>query len=192
MRVANLHQEETDSIEEVEISGSLRMSLSANGWSDKCYLLESESYDTIYEAGFDALKKESGRLNIFTLAENKQLAVNATNSIIGTQVGVRTGNELYYTLSFSNVLSEEAMSLIDNETNQKIDINEGTVYPFSAVPNSTITDRFQIVARNDAPSVTTGVDEIQNETKAYKFIKDGQMYILKNGVLYNAMGGIVR
>ena len=192
LRIGKLRQEETDSIEEAEITATLKMSITADGWSDKCYLLESESYNASYEAGYDASKKESGKLNIFSLADDKPLAINATNSIIGTHVGVRTGDEMIYIISFSHLRSEEELSLIDNETNQKIDINEGTHYPFYAMPNSVITDRFQIVARNDAPSITTGIDEVTNETKAYKFIKDGQMYILKNGVLYNAMGGIVR
>lgn len=191
LRAPQLHEEETDSIEEVEITGALKMTISADGRSDKCYLLESESYDTLYEAGYDASKKMSGRLNIFTVAEDKQLAINATNSIEGTRVGVRTGEETTYTFRFNHIQSDKDLVLWDKETKMKVFIDEDIEYTFYAVPNSEITERFQIVAAN-IPTITTGVDEIESETKVQKFIKDNQLYILKDGVLYNATGAVVR
>ncbi len=193
LRVAQIHEEGTDSIEKAEITGALKMTISAEGRSDKCYLIESDRYDSFYEAGYDASKKMSGRLNIFTVADDdKLLAVNATNSIDGTRIGVRTGAETAYTFVFSHLQSENGLALYDAETEQTIDINENTEYTFFAAPETEITDRFRIVAREDAPAITTGVDGVENEAKAVKFIKDDQIYILKNGVLYNAMGAIVR
>ena len=183
---------QSQEVMEDPISGSLKVAIQANGWTDYIYLLESENFDTAYEDGYDAHRIPSGDMDIFTIEDNDYLGLDATNSIVGTRVGMRTGAEVIYIMSFSHLRSEKELALIDNETNQKININEGTIYPFYAAPNSEITDRFQIVARNDAPTVTTGVDGVTNETKAYKFIKDGQMYILKNGVLYNATGAIVR
>ena len=177
--------------EQVE-EGSLKISLSSQGLVDNLYILESEENDRSFENGYDAHKKMSCAFNIFAVEGEDLLAVDATNSLAGTRIGVRTGEEMIYIMNFSHLSSETELALIDNETNQKININEGTIYPFYAAPNSEITDRFQIVARNDAPTVTTSVDGVTNETKAYKFIKDGQMYILKNGVLYNATGAIVR
>jgi hypothetical protein len=35
---------------------------------------------------------------------------------------------------------------------------------------------------------TEALDNVADETKAVKVIRDGQLYILKNGVLYNAQG----
>lgn len=188
LHVVAREQEDNDSPQ----VNSLCVSISADDMADNLYIIEAEKFDASYEDGYDAHKMMSGELNVFSVVGEEQLAVNATNSFAGTQVGVRTGEEMIYIMSFSHLNSDDELALIDNETNQKININEGTRYPFYAAPNSTITDRFQIVARNDAPTVITGVDEIQNETKAYKFIKDGQMYILKNGVLYNTMGAVVR
>lgn len=187
-----LRAPKSQEVMEDPISGSLKVAIQANGWTDYIYLLESENFDTAYEDGYDAHRIPSGDMDIFTIEDNDYLGLDATNSIVGTRVGMRTGAEVIYIMSFSHLRSEKELALVDNETNQKININEGTIYPFYAVPNSEITDRFQIVARNDAPTVTTGVDGVTNETKAYKFIKDGQMYILKNGVLYNATGAIVR
>ncbi len=194
LRAPQLHEEETDSIEEVEITGALKMTISVEGRSDKCYLLESESYDALYEAGYDASKKMSGRLNVFTVAEDKQLAVNATNSIEGTRVGVRTGEETMYTMFFSHLNSEKELALLDWETEQITEITENAEYTFFAEPNSMITDRFEIIEwdGSNKPGIATGVENVENGTKVHKFIKDNQLFILKNGVLYNATGVLVR
>ena len=178
--------------EESELRGALCISLFADGWHDNLYLLESEKYNTAFENGYDARKRMSGSLNVFAAEDDAQLAVDATNSIIGTRVGVRTGAETAYTFVFSHLQSENGLALYDAETEQTIDIDENTEYTFFAAPETEITDRFRIVARADAPAITTGVDGVENEAKAVKFIKDDQIYILKNGVLYNAMGAIVR
>ena len=124
----------------------------------------------------------------------RMVATLTTNSFIGTRVGVRTGEETVYTLSFSHLNSEQELALWDKEMDQTIEITEETEYTFFAEPNSIITDRFQIVERDGAnkPGVTTDIDNVENGTKAYKFIKDNQLYILKNGVLYNATGVVVR
>lgn len=192
LRVAQIHEEGADSIEKAEITGALKMTISADGRSDKCYLIESDRYDSFYEAGYDASKKMSGRLNIFTVADDdKLLAVNATNSIIGTRVGVRTGEEMTYTMTFSHINSEENWMLWDKEAGFKMLLSEDVEYTFNAAPNSEITERFQIIAA-DIPAVTTGVDEVESEVHVQKFIKDNQLYILKDGVLYNASGAVVR
>jgi hypothetical protein len=105
---------------------------------------------------------------------------------------VRTGEETAYTFAFSHLNSENELALLDNETNEKIDINEGTEYTFFAEPNTVIPDRFRIVERANAPAITTDVENVSGEIKVHKFIKNDQMYILKNGVLYNATGAVVR
>ena len=193
MRAPKKTQEITENeSEELPQVGSLQISLEANGWYDNLFMLESESYNTAYEPGSDALKKESGTLNIFTIENDDKLAIDATNSILGTHVGVRTGEETAYTMTFSHVASGDDLALYDSETEQSIDINEGTQYTFFAEPNAMITKRFEIVERADAPTVTTDVDQVTKGVKVHKFIKDNQLFVLKNGVLYNAMGIVVR
>ena len=177
---------------EAEQVYSLCVSLYGEGVADNLYMLESNQYDIAFENGYDAIKMNSGDANIFAVAGEDKLAVDATNSIIGTRVGVRTGAETAYTFVFSHLQSENGLALYDAETEQTIDIDENTEYTFFAAPETEITNRFQIVARADAPAITTGVDGVENEAKAVKFIKDDQIYILKNGVLYNAMGAVVR
>lgn len=170
--------------------GALKITIAANELVDHAYLLESDQYDTAYENGYDALKMQSGDINIFTVEGNEQLAVDATNSIAGTRIGVRTGDTTAYVMTFTH-LNGEPLALYDSETGLTWDIEEGTEYTFYAAPNSEIVNRFQIVKRANDPTGTADIDET-NSVRAHKFIKDGQLFILKNGVLYTATGAVVR
>ncbi len=175
--------------------GSLQVTLYANGEVDHLYMLENEAYGTDFENGYDAHKMMDAGMGIFSIKEEEYLSVDATNNIIGTRIGVRTGGETAYTFVFSHLKSENEMVLRDTETDEDIDIREGGMYTFFAEPNSVITGRFMILEA-EAPSVATGVEDVQGDnvqgTKAHKFVKDGQLFILKNGVLYDATGNIVR
>ena len=113
--------------------------------------------------------------------------------MVGTYIGVRTGAETIYSLTFSHVISEHDLLLFDSETNELLDIVDGLDYTFTAEPNAIITDRFQILEREKAPEVTTAIEKAEaSSVKVKKFIKDNQLYILKDGVLYNATGAVVR
>lgn len=177
--------------DEDAVRGALCVSIWSNGWTDNLYMIESEEYDASYENGYDATKQMSGAFNIFAVEDEDRLSVDATNSIAGTRVGVRTGEEMTYTMKFSHVNSENPLVLWDKEARFKMLISEEVEYTFNAEPNSEITERFQIIAA-DIPAVTTGVEDVESETKVTKFIKDNQLYILKDGVLYNASGAVVR
>jgi len=179
--------------DEASLSGALCISIWSNGWTDNLYMIESDEYAISYENGYDATKQMSGAFNVFAIEDNDQLSVDATNSLIGTRVGVRTGDETAYTFVFSHLQTEDGLALYDAETDQTIDINEGTEYTFFAEPNVMVNDRFRIIERAEIPAITTGVGNVKNnDAKAVKFIKEDQIYILKNGVLYNATGAVVR
>lgn len=177
--------------EKEEYFGTLRVSLEANGWRDFLYILESDEYVADYENGSDTHKMLGGTVNIFAMDGDDALGVDATNSIIGTRIGMRTADTTAYVMSFSHLRSDKELLLLDNETEQTIKINEGTEYSFFAQPNSMITDRFVIIEGEKAPEITTGLDSTMDDAKVHKFIKDNQLYILKNGVLYNAVGARV-
>jgi hypothetical protein len=170
---------------------SLCVTIEADGWRDQVYLLEAEEYDAAFENGYDAHKLMQGNLNIFTLEGEDALAVDATNRIAGTKLGVRTGEETAYTLTFGSVSGEAEWSLYDAETQATIDIEEGTQYTFFAEPNSEIRDRFYITERNDAPAITTDLEEVNTGAASHKFIKDGQLFVMKNGLIYNTLGVVV-
>lgn len=176
--------------EEMPITGQMMINVSSEQESDVVFMLESERFETAYENGNDAYKIASESLDIYTVEDGDKLSVDATSSMDGTQLGIHTNEETAFTLSFSHV-SEEKWALFDMYTNEKIDIYDGTTYTFFEEPNAEINGRFMIVER-EAPSITTGVDNADTKVKVHKFIKDNQVFILKNGVLYNTMGAIVR
>ena len=96
-------------------------------------------------------------------------------------------------MSFSHLYCESELVLLDTEAEQALDITAGAQYTFFAEPNSVLSERFYIVER-EAPAVTTGMEPTSDSSlkgRAKKFIKDNQLYILKNGVLYNVMGTVV-
>ena len=167
---------------------TLCVTLSADGWHDNVYLLQSDNYETAFENGYDAHKIMNGNLNIFTIEDENYLSVDATNNIIGTRIGVRTGEETAYTICFGRV-SDDKWSLYDAETGNNVAISDGAQYTFFAEPNTVLTNRFYIIER---VGVCTGINETQIDNSARKFIKEGQLFILKNGVLYNTMGNLVR
>lgn len=176
---------------EEQQKGSLCVMVEADGWRDQVYLLEAEEYDAAFENGYDAHKLMSGNLNIFTLEGEDALAVDATNRIAGTKIAVRTGAETAYTLTFGSVSGEAEWSLYDAETKETVDIEEGAQYTFFAEPNSEIRDRFYIAERNDSPAVTTDLETVNNGAESHKFIKDGQLFVIKNGLIYNTLGVVV-
>ena len=185
LRIQKSHENE----EPTPTVGLLQVSVSSEQESDFVFLLESENYDAAYQNGYDARKIPSGSLDIFTIEGEEHLGVDATHSIVGTRLGVHTGEETAYTFTFSHVAEREDLALLDAEANQTIDIYDGTTYTFFAEPNSDLTERFLIVERAETPTITTGVDNsTQTTTNVQKFVKNGQLFLLKNGVLYNATG----
>jgi hypothetical protein len=176
---------------EEQKKGSLCVMVEADGWRDQVYLLESEEYDAAFENGYDAHKLMQGNLNIFTLEGEEALAVDATNRIAGTKIGVRTGEETAYTLTFGALSGETEWSLFDAQAQETIAIEEGTQYTFFAEPNSEIRDRFYITERNDAPAITTDLENVVDGTESRKFIKDGRLFVMKNGLIYNMLGVVV-
>ena len=176
---------------EEQQKGSLCVMVEADGWRDQVYLLESEEYDAAFENGYDAHKLMQGNLNIFTLEGEDALAVDATNHIAGTKIGVRTGEETAYTLTFGALSGETEWSLFDAQAQETIAIEEGTQYTFFAEPNSEIRDRFYITERNDAPAITTDLEKVGDGAESRKFIKDGRLFVMKNGLIYNMLGVVV-
>lgn len=176
---------------EEQKKGSLCVMVEADGWRDQVFLLESDEYDAAFENGYDAHKLMQGNLNIFTLEGEEALAVDATNHIAGTKIGVRTGEETAYTLTFGALSGETEWSLFDAQAQETIAIEEGMQYTFFAEPNSEIRDRFYITERNDAPAITTDLENVVDGTESRKFIKDGRLFVIKNGLIYNMLGVVV-
>ncbi len=154
-----------------------------NGRCDNVILAETANSDlNTYK-----MMNPSKSVNIYAVSENGNMANFAAEDINNTFIGFSTNGSTSYTLNFDAVNGEYALR--DMYTGQTVRIENGLEYVFEAMPNGTIENRFQIVK---APKVTTGVDEVLNEVLCTKVIENGVLYIIKDGVKYNAQGVLVK
>ena len=121
----------------------------------------------------------SGKLAIY--AEDG-LAQAASSNLIGTILTIQTNEATEYTLSFA-WLKGETLYLKDLENGNIIAMTAENTYTFTAEPNS-VSERFQVVGRNNMP---TNIENTFIEG-ANKFIENGKIVIIKNGVKYNVLG----
>lgn len=195
MRVAAQKTEEQEETNESDLTDFIKVTLSDGEAADILYLLASESYDKSYENGYDAPKMMSddpALPNIFAVEDDGQFAIDATSDIEGTFIGVRTGAASNYTIYFSHVNAETEWMLLDIQTNKTTRIANEASYSFSAKANSLLTNRFVIVEWDGNAGTATGTEETTIQNKIQKFIYNDQLFILKDGVLYDARGMVVR
>lgn len=142
-----------------------------NGQSDFVYMIEGEDAN--------AHKMASNGLAIY--AEDGLVQV-ANSNLIGTTLTLQTNDATEYTLSFT-WLKGETLYLKDLANGNIIAMTADSKYTFNAEPN-TVSERFQVIGRNDAPTA------IENTTieGANKFIENGRVVIIKNGVKYDVLG----
>lgn len=107
-----------------------------------------------------------------------------------------TLDEGEYTIALEEVQTTEALPavllLYDDETNNIACLTRGETYTFEG--SGTIANRFYlgITDVRETPEVLTqngnGLKQIEDNNVCIKFLKEGQIYILRNGSLYNLMG----
>ena len=140
--------------------------------SDFVYMIEGE-------AG-NASKMIGDKIAIY--AENG-LAQIANDNLIGTILTIKTTEETEYTLHFT-WLKGETMYIKDLVNGNIIAMTAENQYTFTAEPN-TVSERFQVIGRNDAP---TGMENNAVIEGANKRIENGKVVIIKNGVKYDVLG----
>lgn len=156
------------------------------------YLFEGEKFSEGFDNGWEATYMEGdGRsAQLYAMAAEDKMAVLATPELEGTQVGFAPGQETVYTFSFAGGTGEYYLN--DIKAKKSTLIQGGNTYSFE-YENGDAANRFYISKTAiDAPAVGTGVDNTQSGVKVQKFIYQNKLYILRNGVLYDATGKIVK
>ena len=170
----------------------LKIWASSFHYDDRLVLLEHEDFHKGYDDGWDGEKVVMGEMSptIYSVMESGMESVTATDELEGTLIGFKAGEDSEYTLSFEYDETED-IYLLDTDTKLYLRIMNGTTYTFTCADKAA-HNRF-ILTRN-APGVITGCENVDGSggTKATKFIKDNKMYILLNGVLYDATGKVVK
>lgn len=170
--------------------------------SDKFGLIISDRYTQDYEVGAD-LEKMFGNgytLATYSLSQGTRLAFNALSTTEAAQVipvGYRAPEAGQYTFAINPRYATEGLlrvELIDYQTGDLTDLLTNT-YTFTTSRTQddtrfaihvTYTDPNSEMPTGEAPPIETG------ETLTRKFILNGQLYIQRGTVIYDATGKEVR
>jgi hypothetical protein len=125
------------------------------------------------------------KVSLYINAE-EALSTMASDDIQNTYIGVEVAEAGNYTLNVTFNGLEYA--LVDLENNNVIELVEGNAYEFFQEAGKNDA-RFQLVRVNRMP---TALDTVEGKALRAKVVKNGVMYILKNGAVYNAQGQIVK
>ncbi len=176
--------------------------LSSNKETDRTGIVLDQDLSAQYEIGADLIKySNAGMLNVYTIDNNKRkLAFNGMNDENAEElipVGVTFPKAGTYTFSFDSELYDRAdvdtMVLIDEALGEKVNLlfNNYTVTVDQA---GTQDNRFKLFVRRiqrgtPDPSVPTVlVDGEEGDENGIKIIRNGLLYIIRDGKMYNAYG----
>ena len=153
---------------------------------DRVKFIEDNRFSSAFENGYDAVKFMKEDVAIYAAAEEAQATV-ASDYVEGMNIGVKVAKSGVYTLNVKfNGLD---YALIDTENNTIIELVAGNTYKFFAEAGQNDA-RFQVIKVNKMPTAIDEVEDIQ--VMSTKMVKDGVLYIIKNGAVYNAQGQIVK
>ena len=160
---------------------------------DKTFVqLRSDKGTEGFDLNLDLTKMLNKGANIYSVVNGDQMAGNAIpkeESIIPLGVVIAEAGD--YTFAMPEGTSGTQVELIDYET--------GISTPLAAMdytvnmPAGSFDNRFALSIKPD--KVTTGVDNLGDEAtgdKAKKYLIDGALYLVKDGVMYDAQGKLVR
>lgn len=152
----------------------------ANGKSDYLYLAMGE------EAYAGKMLNGKQFINVYANANNDKCTFVKKPNLVGTTIALGANASTDYTLR-ADLVKGAVIVVKDLVNGQIITLTEGAEYNFKADANKT-ANRFQVIG---VQNVTTGVENFEIEG-LNKVIENGQVYIIKNGVKYNAVGQIVK
>lgn len=174
--------------------------LSGNNRADRTGIVLAENFTPAYEIGGDLAKMcNDGGINLYTINnENQLLAFNALSdedAKMPIPVGVSFPEAGEYTFAFDaeqyNVGEMDSVLLNDKETGLSTNLLLRN-YTFDA-EMGTVNNRFELlVVRAKAPQIVTYLDSTNDNQSVRKIIRDGQLFIICEGKVYNAVGAEVR
>ena len=156
------------------------------------YLFEGDQFSDAFDNGWEAsyMGVDGRSAQLYAMASDGKMAVLAAPELEGTQVGFMPGKETMYTFSFTG--GNGAYYLNDIKAQKSTLIQEGNTYSFEYESDDD-ANRFYISRTAiDAPAIETGVGNTDLTPKVLKFIYQDKLYILRNGVLYDATGKVVK
>ena len=172
----------------------LRLELQQAGETvDKTYVqLRDEEGTEGFDLNLDLTKIINKGANIYTVVNGDQMAGNvvpAQESMIPLGVVITEAGE--YTLTLPSNTNGVTVELVDYETGTSTNLL-ALDYTVRLIAG---THEGRFALRIQPSKVTTDLENIDGEAtgdKAKKYLIDGALYIVKDGMLYDAQGKLVR
>ena len=162
---------------------------------DRLIVLEREDFTRGYDSGWDgeAWGGNDASPMSYVSTEGRWDAVSAVPEYEGTIIGFRAGEDNEYLIDFVYSSENEPLYLLDTENNTYSRVLTGNAYRF-ATSDKEYHERFVLTRKN--PNVATEIETVSGDelrvTGAKKLLIEDKMFILLNGMLYDATGKVVK
>ena len=170
---------------------------SDNSGADRMYIIQEPSTTRDYDNGYDGKNiNAQGQVNIYTNEPFGKMEVSCANDIDSMYIGLRTGNDTHYTLTFGAVAGD-SLYLQDLENDSIIPIFDDEQYHFTAQPNTVNNSRFLLLSHpRFAPNTSTPTTDINGDTLAKIWSIGSTIYIANApanswATLYTVSGHLV-
>jgi hypothetical protein len=173
----------------------LKIKVSGENYDDKLLLLSHEDFTASFDNGWDGDKWDGNESALYlytTDSEGTENSVSAVPELEGTVIGFRAGEDDGYTLHFDYLNSDEPLYLFDIQTRSYTRIETGATYWF--LTNDKEKHARFIITRTEGQEIATGLtpNDQSEEAKAKKLLIEDKMFIMVNGMLYDATGKVVK
>ena len=119
--------------------------------------------------------------------------VSGTLSVEYSNTGNRSKDEDTRILTVNGTkIGEGSLRSDETVTESAISVEGGDVEISSVLKKDESVQYIRIYKIIFTEDVVTAIDNAETEVKAEKVIRNGQLFIEKNGVLYNAQGSVVK
>ena len=158
---------------------------SQNSGADRMYIIQESSTTRGYDNGYDGKNiNAQGQVNIYTNEPFGKMEVSCANNIDSMYIGLRTGNDTYYTLTFG-AIAGDSLYLQDLENDSIIPLFNDEQYHFTAQPNTVNNSRFLLLSHpRFAPNTSTPTTDINGDTLA-KIWSIGSTIYIANAPAYS-------
>lgn len=170
----------------------LKIYVSGTENDDRVVLLERSDFSRDFDNGWDGEKfqvnavKTAPRLFAINETGGKE-AVSAIPEFEGTVIGFRPGTDTDYKITFEYD-GEETLYLKDTKNDVLTLIDNESEYNFTS--NGENEDSRFLIYK--APAITTGTDHVGDGNSIHKQMINGQLYIIRDGQIYDMLGKTIQ
>ena len=169
---------------------------SENSGADRMYIIQTSNTTRGYDNGYDGDNiNANGQANIYTNEPFGKMEVSCANNIDSMYIGITTGEDTTYTLTFGALRGEIYLKDLANDS--IFEMTSGGQYQFTAAANANHDLRFQILLHPDLPEDNQNTtSDLTNITGATIWVNGKTIYIANAPVnsiatLYNISGQAV-